>query len=172
MVRNEAAFNISWEKAVSITSLQVAVAIPSEEQWHIRCVCARASKSLQEWFCHAVISVSAPLMRAGFSFCPSPLGTRMEHWDKTVRNQCLWKDLYGHQENLLKAMTILYQWRYQISLHIQSLFATCKLDFILTPSQSNRCIYCWAPLQDTSKTRISCLHQFNLLHGQELRIMI
>lgn len=36
-------------------------------------------------------------------------------------------------------MTILYQWRHQISLHIQSLFATCKLDFILTPSQSDGC---------------------------------
>lgn len=60
MVRNESASNISWEKVVSITRLQVAAAIPSEEQWDVRCVCVRlcsragASKSLEECFCHAV----------------------------------------------------------------------------------------------------------------------
>lgn len=44
----------------------------------------------------AMIYTSAALMRAGFSFCPSALGARMEHWDKNVGNQRLCKYLYGH----------------------------------------------------------------------------
>lgn len=47
-------------------------------------------------FAMLFIYVSAALMRAGFSFCPSASGTRREHWDKNVGNQCLCKYLYGH----------------------------------------------------------------------------
>lgn len=45
---------------MSITRLQVAIAILSKEQWNVRCVCVRlcssgrASKLVVECFCHAV----------------------------------------------------------------------------------------------------------------------
>lgn len=70
---------------------------------------AEPRSSLWNVFAMLLIYVPAALMRVGFSFCPSALGNRMEHWDRNVENQCLCKYLYGHQDNLLKAMTILYQ---------------------------------------------------------------
>lgn len=60
MARNEPASNTSQKKEVSITRLEVAIAILSKEQWNVRyvcvslCGCGRASKSVVECFCHAV----------------------------------------------------------------------------------------------------------------------